>query len=181
MPRRTDAPVWADATAHEAYIGRWSRTVSHAFLAWLAVPADRRWLDAGCGPGTLSQAIVVRASPRAVLGLDRSEDFVSAARRQLADPRVRFIVADAQALPVKRAWHDAVVAALVLNFLPEPRRAVADMARAIRPGGVVAAYVWDYAGEMQFMRYFWTAARAGPCGGPAGCGIDRPAGPGLQA
>jgi SAM-dependent methyltransferase len=95
-----------------------------------------------------------------VLGLDRSEEFVSAARQQVADPRVRFVVADAQALPVKRAWHDAVVAALVLNFLPEPQRAVDDMARATRPGGVVAAYVRDYAGEMQFMRYFWTAARA---------------------
>jgi ubiquinone/menaquinone biosynthesis C-methylase UbiE len=181
MPRRTDAHVWADATAHEAYIGRWSRTVSQAFLAWLAVPADRRWLDVGCGPGPLSQTIVALASPRVILGLDRSEDFVSAARQQLPDPPVRFVVADAQVLPVKRAWHDAVVAALVLNFLPEPQRAVDDMARATRPGGVVAAYVWDYAGEMQFMRYFWTAARVGPWGRPAGCGVDRSAGPGLQA
>jgi ubiquinone/menaquinone biosynthesis C-methylase UbiE len=150
MSRRTDAHVWADATAHETYIGRWSRTVSQEFLAWLAVPADRRWLDVGCGPGPLSHAILALASPRALLGLDRSEDFVSAARKQMADPRVRFMVADAQALPVTSAAYDAVVAALVLNFLPEPQRAVHDMARATRSGGVVAAYVWDYAGEMQF-------------------------------
>jgi SAM-dependent methyltransferase len=160
MSRLTDAHVWADATAHEIYIGRWSRKVSQEFLAWLAAPTDRRWLDVGCGPGPLSHAIVALAAPRAVLGLDRSEDFVRAARRQIADPRVRFVVADAQALPVENAAHDVVVAALVLNFLPEPQRAVSDMARATHPGGMVAAYIWDYAGEMQFMRYFWAAARA---------------------
>jgi SAM-dependent methyltransferase len=160
MSRRTDTPIWADAPAHEAYIGRWSRTVSQAFLAWLAVPAAHRWLDVGCGPGPLSQAILTLASPRALLGLDRSADFVHAARRQMAAPRVGFVVADAQALPVQSAAYDAVVAALVLNFLPAPQRAIDDMARATRPGGVVAAYVWDYAGEMQFMRYFWAAAGA---------------------
>lgn len=160
MSKRTDAHIWADATAHETYIGRWSRAVSQEFLAWLAVSVDRRWLDVGCGPGPLSQAIAALASPRAMFGLDRSEEFVSAARRQMAGPRQWFVVADAQVLPVKSAAYDAVVAALVLNFLPEPQRAVSDMARATRPGGVVAAYVWDYAGEMQFMRYFWSAARA---------------------
>jgi ubiquinone/menaquinone biosynthesis C-methylase UbiE len=106
MSRLTDAHVWADATARETYIGRWSRKVSQEFLAWLTVPADRCWLDVGCGPGPLSHAIVALAAPRAVLDLDRSEDFVSAARRQIAHPRGRFVVADAQALPVKNAVHD---------------------------------------------------------------------------
>jgi SAM-dependent methyltransferase len=78
----------------------------------------------------------------------------------MAGPREWFVVADAQALPVKSAAYDAVVAALVPNFLPEPQRAVSDMARATHPSGLVVAYVWDYAGEMQFVRAFWSAARA---------------------
>jgi SAM-dependent methyltransferase len=134
MSQRTDAHIWADAMAHETYIGRWSRAVSPEFLAWLAVPVDRRWLDVGCGPGPLSHAIAVLASPRAMLGLNRSEEFVSAARRQMAGPRPWFVVADAQVLPVKSAAYDAVVAALVLNFLPEPQRAVSDMAASHAPG-----------------------------------------------
>src|SRR5260370_3245754 len=139
---------------------RWAGASPEDYLAGRADQVHRCWLDVGYGPGPLSHAIVALASPRAMLGLDRSEDFVSAARRQMAGPREWFVVADAQALSVKSAAYDAVVAALVLNFLPEPQRAVSDMARATHPGGVVAAYVWDYAGEMQFMRYFWSAARA---------------------
>ena len=77
-----------------------------------------------------------------------------------SDPRATFDVADAQSLPIELAKFDAAVAGLVLNFVPKPLLAVREMARAVRPGGVVAAYVWDYAGKMELMRYFWDAAVA---------------------
>lgn len=157
-PSRAD--VWASGAAYEPYVGRWSRLVARELLAWLALPAGRRWLDVGCGSGALSQTIVETAVPAVVVGVDPSAGFVAYARDRVADARARFAVGDARALPYARASFDASVAGLVLNFVPEPAGAVAEMARAARPGGVVAAYVWDYAGEMQPMRHFWEAAAA---------------------
>ena len=100
------------------------------------------------------------ASPGSVLGVDPSEGYLAFAREQIQDGRVDFILGDAQALPVESAIYDAVVSGLVLNFVPRPGQAIAEMARAARKGGTVAAYVWDYAGQMQLMRYFWDAAVA---------------------
>jgi SAM-dependent methyltransferase len=85
---------------------------------------------------------------------------VAFAREQIRDERAQFEVGDAQALPVETGTYDAVVSGLVLNFVPQPQRAVAEMARAAKPKSVVAAYVWDYAGKMQMMRHFWNAAAA---------------------
>jgi SAM-dependent methyltransferase len=158
MPGRAD--VWARGAAYEPYVGRWSRLVAREFLAWLALPAGGRWLDVGCGTGALSQTILATGAGAGVVGIDPAAGFVVYAREQLADGRARFTVGDARALPVAGAAVDAAVAGLVLNFVPEPARAVAEMARVVRPGGVVAAYVWDYAGEMQLMRHFWAAAVA---------------------
>jgi SAM-dependent methyltransferase len=124
------------------------------------VPARREWLDVGCGTGALAQTILEDAAPAAVLGIDRSEGFVANARRRVGDPRARFETGDAQALPVSSGAFDAVVSGLVLNFVPEPPRMLAEMARAARAGGTVALYVWDYAGGMELMRRFWDAARA---------------------
>ncbi len=152
--------VWASGAAYEPYVGRWSRLVAHAFLDWLAAAPGARWLDVGCGTGALSRGILAAAEPAAVLGVDRSAGYVAYARQQVIDPRVRFVVGDAEALPVQSGCYDAVVSGLVLNFVPRPALAVAEMARATRAGGLVAAYVWDYAGRMQLMRYFWDAAGA---------------------
>jgi SAM-dependent methyltransferase len=152
--------VWASGAAYEPFVGRWSRLVAREFLAWLAVAPGGRWLDVGCGTGALSQTILQLAAPASVLGVDLSAGYVAYAREQVRDARAQFAVGDAQALPVEAGAYDAVVSALTLNFVPEPNRAVAQMARAARPGGVVAAYVWDYAGEMQLMRRFWDAAVA---------------------
>jgi len=157
-PSRAD--VWASGAAYEPYVGRWSRLAARELLAWLALPAGRRWLDVGCGSGALVQTILETAMPAAVVGIDPSAGFVAYARDRVADERARFAVGDARALPYARASFDAAVAGLVLNFVPEPARAVAEMARVARSGGVVAAYVWDYAGEMQLMRHFWDAAAA---------------------
>ena len=152
--------IWADGAAYERYVGRWSRLVARAFLSWLNVPAKGHWLDVGCGTGAFSQTILDSTAPGSVMGIDRSEFYVAFAREQVQDDRVRFEVGDAQALPVETGGYHAVVSGLVLNFVPEPHQAVAEMARAARPEGVVAAYVWDYAGRTQLMRHFWNAAAA---------------------
>jgi SAM-dependent methyltransferase len=152
--------VWAQGAGYERYIGRWSRPVAAAFLDWLSVPPHKAWLDVGCGSGALSQRIVEAAAPAAVVGIDSSEGFVAHARAHVADQRAAFRVGDAQALPVGDAEFDAVVSGLVLNFVPDQPKAVAEMRRAARPGGTVALYVWDYAGEMQLIRRFWDAAGA---------------------
>lgn len=157
-PQRTD--VWAAGDLYEPYVGRWSRRVAREFLNWLAVPAEKEWLDVGCGTGALTQGILAHASPRLVKGVDPSPGFVAYAKAHVISGRASFAVADAQSLPVESATCDAAVAGLVLNFVPQPPRAVAEMARVVRPGGVVAAYVWDYAGKMELMRYFWNAAAA---------------------
>lgn len=151
--------VWADGAAYERYVGRWSRLVAREFLAWLAVPPGSRWLDVGCGTGALSRLILQCAEPAAVQGVDRAPDYVAYAREQVRDARARFDVGDVHRLPVDTVC-DAVVCGLVLNFLPQPQLAVREMARVTRAGGTVAAYVWDYAGKMQFMRHFWNAAVA---------------------
>ncbi len=150
--------IWASGAAYGPYVGRWSRLVAREFLSWLAVPEESRWLDVGCGTGALSATILAFARPASVTGIDASEGYAAYAHEQVRDDRARFRQGNAQALPFEDGGFDAAVSGLVLNFLPEPSRGLAEMARVTRPGGVVAAYVWDYAGEMQLMRRFWDAA-----------------------
>jgi SAM-dependent methyltransferase len=151
--------VWAVGAAYEAYVGRWSRLVARELLRWLDVPPDRRWLDVGCGTGTLAGEIAVGAEPRLVVGIDRSKGFVAHALHRAKGGRTAFHVGDAQALPVPDGGFDAVVSGLVLNFVPDPARMVAEMARAGRPGSTIALYVWDYAAGMELIHRFWDAAR----------------------
>jgi SAM-dependent methyltransferase len=155
---RTDA--WDSGDAYEPYVGRWSRPVAREFVGWLAAPPGRRWLDVGCGTGALTETVLALAAPGEVVGVDPSPAYVAFARERVDDPRARFGVEDARALRASPAAFDAVVSGLVLNFVPEPERAVSEMARVARPSGTVAAYVWDYAEGMQMMRHFWDAAGA---------------------
>lgn len=154
------ADVWASGEGYESYVGRWSRLVAAEFLSWLDAPFGWRWLDVGCGTGALTQLVLDTAGPSEVQAVDRSPPFVEFARARVGDPRASFSVADAQLLPQSTASIDAAVSGLVLNFVPRPEAAVAEMARVVRPGGTVAVYVWDYARGMQFMRCFWDAAVA---------------------
>ncbi|WP_369137232.1 class I SAM-dependent methyltransferase [Modestobacter versicolor] len=149
---------WADGDRYEAYVGRWSRPVARRFVSDLGVPPGRRWLDVGCGTGVLSATVLDLAAPASVHGVDRSAEFVAHAAAHVVDPRVTFGTGDALTLPVDDAAVDVVVSGLVLNFLPGHPAAVAEWRRAVAPGGLVAAYVWDYAGGMQLMRLFWDAA-----------------------
>lgn len=152
--------VWSAGDAYEAYVGRWSRPVANLFVPWLDVPAGRRWLDVGCGTGALAATLLARAQPATLVGVDRSTGFLATARAQVVQPQVSFHAADARALPLRDASVDVVVSGLAVNFVPEPARAVAEFVRVTRPGGTVAAYVWDYDQGMAMMRYFWDAAIA---------------------
>jgi SAM-dependent methyltransferase len=141
-------------------VGRWSRLVAREFVDWLAIPPAASWLDVGCGTGALTETILRRASPSEVHGIDPSQSYLALAREQVRDPRVRFDLGDARRISVESARYDAVVSALVLNFIPDLGAGMTEMTRVARSGGVVAAYVWDYAGRMELMRYFWDAAVA---------------------
>ena len=152
--------TWSSGDAYERYVGRWSRLVAKEFIRWLAIPQDRQWLDVGCGTGALSQTILALTIPQKVKGIDRSEGFVNTARQRVNHPDVEFEVGDAQALPVESEAFDVAVSGLVLNFVPQPNQMITEMRRAVRKNGMVAVYVWDYAGKMQFMRHFWNAAIA---------------------
>ncbi len=149
--------VWRSTDAYEAYMGRWSRPLALAFLDWFAAPSAGRWLDVGCGTGALTAAVLEAADPSAVLGIDPSPEFLGAAQSRVSDPRARFEIGDAQALPVSSDGYDAIVAGLVLNFVANPALALTEMTRAARPGGAVGAYVWDFRGAMQRSQYFWAA------------------------
>ncbi len=149
---------WSSAAAYESYIGRWSRPVAREFVHWLAVPADKTWLDVGCGNGALTETLFEIASPRYIVGTDSSNEYVGYLRQHLTDLRLCFDIGDAQELHFYDEFYDNAVAGLLLNFLSEPRQAIAEMARVTKTEGTVAAYVWDYSGDMQMLRRFWDAA-----------------------
>jgi len=159
MNNKQLSDTWERGDPYERYVGRWSRRVAPPFLSWLNVPASRRWLDVGCGTGALCAAILDRCSPAAVAGVEPSDGFLKTARGNLAD-RVALHQGSATAIPLGDASVDVVVSGLVLNFIPDQRAALAEMARVTGKGGTIAAYVWDYAGKMELMRYFWDAAVA---------------------
>jgi SAM-dependent methyltransferase len=152
--------VWAGGDSYEPYVGRWSRLVAQEFIRRLKAPEASQWLDVGSGTGALTQTILNMANPKRVKGIDRSEDYVEFTQKRVNDPRAEFEVGNAQALPVESKSFDAAVSGLVLNFVPEPKQMIAEMTRAVNNGGVVALYIWDYAGKMQMMRHFWNAAAA---------------------
>ena len=152
------ADLWGSGDAYEKYMGRWSRRIAPHFLDWLSVPADASWIDIGCGTGVLSSTILAKCSPASVIGIDSSEAFVEAARSQTSDSRFRCQQGNSEALPFEDGEFFVAVSGLVLNFVGNKNKTVAEMKRVVRPGGSVASYVWDYAGHMQIMRYFFDTA-----------------------
>ena len=151
---------WAVGAAYETYMARWSRRVARPFVEWLEVEDHAQWLDVGCGTGALTAAICEFGRPVAVIACDPSGPFLDAASVAVPDKRVVFELAGGEHLPESAEGFDAVVSGLVLNFLPDPERALHVMRRRLRPGGLVAAYVWDYAGGVEFLRHFWEEAIA---------------------
>jgi SAM-dependent methyltransferase len=159
MSSRHDA--WSAGDSYDAYMGRWSREVAPRFLAWLDVPPGRDWLEIGCGTGALSGTILAACAPRSLLAIDPSEGFLARARGNVPDPRAIFAPGGAEAVPADAASRDAIVSGLVLNFVPDREKALAEMRRVARPGARIGFYVWDYpGGGVAFMRAFWDAATA---------------------
>ncbi len=154
--------AWQAGDSYDQYMGRWSRQIAPRFLDWLDAPVGLEWLDVGCGTGALTAAILSRCQPKHVVSVDPSQGFLAKARANVsADPRAEFLVGDAQSLPVEAHSKDVIVSALVLNFVPDRSKALAEVARVARPGSIIGFYVWDYpGGGVGFMRAFWEAAAA---------------------
>jgi SAM-dependent methyltransferase len=154
---RQVSDIWQRGSPYEQYMGRWSRRVAPLFLDWLGLPPGLRWLDVGCGTGALSAAILDRCAPIALTGVDPSAGVLETARENLTG-RAQLHQGDATAIPLGDGAVDAAVCGLVLNFVPDPLAALAEMARVAVPGGTIAGYVWDYGGTMELMSQFWDAA-----------------------
>ena len=129
---------WISGDAYERFIGRWSQLIAKEFIHWLNPPPSWKWLDVGCGTGALTRALFLNTHPASVVACDPSPQFVSFARSSLVDPAVTFLVADTGELPGSTAEFDAVVAGLVLNFIPAPLEALRSMISRLRPGGMLA-------------------------------------------
>ena len=135
-----------DGAGYEQMMGKWSRLAGDVFLDWLAPPAGLRWIDIGCGNGAFTELLVDRCAPAEVLGIDPSEGQLAFARTRPAARLATFQLGDAMALPFPDGRFDAAVMALVIFFVPDPVKGVAEMVRVVRPGGTIAAYAWDIAG-----------------------------------
>jgi ubiquinone/menaquinone biosynthesis C-methylase UbiE len=150
--------AWDDGNSYERYVGRWSRKIGDAFLGWLAPPEGLAWLDLGCGTGALTAQILNRCSPAHVIGVEPSEDFLAAATRAIQDARAEFRLGGGETIPLRDAEVFFAVSGFALNFVPDQAAAMREQVRVVKPGGTVAAYVWDYAVHAQFIRVFWDAA-----------------------
>lgn len=141
-----DAIEFKDGKAYDLYMGAWSRLAGEAFLDWLAPEPGLNWLDVGCGNGAFTELIAARCAPSSLDGVDPSEAQLDFARKHPPLGSATFRKGDAMALPYPDAAFDAAVMPLVLFFVPDPAKGVAEMARVVRPGGLVTAYSWDMPG-----------------------------------
>jgi ubiquinone/menaquinone biosynthesis C-methylase UbiE len=135
-----------DGLSYERYMGDWSRRVGAIFIDWLALPSGLKWIDVGCGNGAFTELIVERCAPNEVQGIDPSDAQLEFARKRSAARLAKFDHGDAMALPFSGDTFDVAIMALVIFFVPDPAKGVAEMKRVVRPGGMVAAYAWDMFG-----------------------------------
>ena len=143
----TQQPIrFTDGEAYERGMGPWSQLVGEVFLDWLAPRSGLRWIDIGCGNGSFTALAAQRSAPAEIQGIDPSEAQIAFARARPGARDATFRLGDAMALPFDTGQFDVAVMALVLFFVPDPAKAVAEMTRVVAPGGTVAAYVWDIFG-----------------------------------
>ena len=155
-----EAKMFAASAGYERFMGRWSRLLAPAFIAFAGVKNGDRVLDVGTGTGSVAAAVEASMPASEIVGIDPSEGFIAYAQKNAKSNRVRFEVGDAQALKLKDASFDNVLASLVMNFIPDHNKAIAEMRRVTRPQGMVSACVWDYDAGMQMLRFFWDEAIA---------------------
>ena len=139
----SDTARFGDGAAYERGMGVWSRLAGEVFLEWLAPSPGLRWVDVGCGNGAFTELLVQRCAPQAIFGVDPSEAQLEFARARPALANATLRKGDAMALPFEDNAFDAATMALVIFFVPDPKRGVAEMKRVVRPGGMIAAYIWD--------------------------------------
>jgi SAM-dependent methyltransferase len=152
--------MFAEAEAYERFMGRWSRLLAPSLIEFSGVHDGDTVLDVGSGTGSLSAAVRHATKTSLVTGIDPSPEYVRHARQTNSDRRVRFDVGDAQALRLPDAAFDKTLSLLVVNFIPDRERALAEMIRVTKPGGVISAAVWDYGEGMEMLRVFWDEATA---------------------
>ena len=145
------------AEAYDRFMGRYSRLLSPQLADLAGVHGGQRAIDVGCGPGALTKELVARLGAASVTAVDPSAPFVEAARAR--HPGVEVHHASAEELPFADDTFDASLAQLVVHFMSDPVAGLAEMRRVTRPGGVVAACVWDLAGGQAPLSPFWKAAR----------------------
>ena len=138
--------MFSDGKVYERMMGRWSKRVGVQFLDWLDAPKGLHWIEVGCGNGAFTEELIAHTAPRAVSSIDPSEGQLAFARTRPEAKLAEFRLGDAQALPFPDKNFDAAAMALVISFIPDPAKAVAEMARVVRPGGIVATYMWDILG-----------------------------------
>lgn len=144
MPERKI--TFDDGAAYERMMGTWSRIAGETFLDWLAPAKGLAWVDVGCGNGAFTESIAQRCAPAQIKGIDPSAGQIAFARVRLKDVNAEFLSGDAMALPFDDRSFDVAVMALVLFFVPNAKKGLAEMVRVTRPGGAVTAYVWDLFG-----------------------------------
>ena len=149
---------WAAGSSYENFMGRWSRLLAAEYVRWIDSPVGLRWLDVGCGTGSLARAICEIADPVTVVACDPAEPFVEFASTEPHDPRITYQVSGTGGLPRSDIGYDAVVSLLALNFFPDPLEGLQEMKSLANDGAIVSACVWDYADGMEFLRIFWDAA-----------------------
>lgn len=135
-----------DGAAYERYMGKWSQLVGATFLDWVAPKPGLRWLDVGCGNGAFTELLVARCAPASVHGIDPSQEQLAHARTRPALRVAQLLHGDAMAQPFPDNAFDVSIMPLVIFFVPDPAVGVAEMARVVCPGGIVAAYAWDMVG-----------------------------------
>jgi SAM-dependent methyltransferase len=135
---------WDGAESYELFMGRWSKLITPKFIEWLNSPTLLKWLDVGCGTGTLSEAILKYCRPSHLVCIDPSEKFLLKTKERIKEKADFF-----------NNTVDVIVSGLAFNFFPDPGKALAEMRRVVKPDGIIAAYVWDYSGRMDLLRYFW--------------------------
>lgn len=128
-------------------MGRWSRRIGEAFLAWLRPPIGAHWLDVGCGTGIFTALIASLCAPTKVSAIDPAQALIAHARRRAETIKAEFWLGDVQDLPFQDATFDVLASSLVLNFVPDRTRALSEICRVTRPGGLIGACVWDFAAE----------------------------------
>lgn len=158
MDARGAATFRTSAQSYDRHIGRYGSELAAGLIAAAGVAPGQRALDVGCGPGALTAALGELLGPEAVAAVDPSEPFAAACASRVPGAQVK--VAAAEALPFGDDSFDAALSQLVVNFMSDPPAGVREMRRVTRPGGTVAAAVWDYADGMTLLRRFWDAAAA---------------------